>query len=345
MRTTLRSIALCLSLVSSQCAPVAAHETTLDAGLDGASVDSAPADHIAAPLVAPLEHGALLHEDRSWLVLDATLDQPGSGALTALTGSEFHQVATRTLTDEARARVPSTRRVRVFKGSQWVCDAELGAPVALAVAERGWDEEGRVRDRPIDEVWDSGLRSIAAPLTAIRGSCSEGTWARDASLPSPRFATSEAAPEALAQLAYEAIRTSPEARDPAEQFRSACEGAECGRPWDLRAGIERTATLFRASDGRQWLFAFVRDTEGCGGLGANIALLAEVTSTARGPALERVTRTTSMIDAPDALVEGDSFSTHRAWPELRTTTDRVVFTETGEWNIRHTIVPVYGCGC
>lgn len=341
MRTTIRPLALVVSLVSfaaSQCAPHAQLETTFDAGQDSAT-------DVAPPRSAPLEHGALLHEDRSWLVLDSSLEQPGSGALTALSGSEFHQVVTRALTDEARARVPSTHRVRVFKGSQWVCDAEVGTPVALAVAERGWDAEGHIQNRATDEVWDTGLRSIAAPLTTLRGSCSEGTWATDANLPSPRFATSETAPEAIAQLAYDAIRTSPEGNEVNEQFRTSCEGSDCARPWDQSPSVERTATLFRASDGRRWIFAFVRDTEGCGGLGANIAMLAEVTSTPRGLALESVTRTTSLLDVPDALVEGDSFATHRAWPELRANSDRVVFTQTGEWNIRHTIVPVYGCGC
>jgi hypothetical protein len=346
MRTTLRSIALCLSLISSQCAPEGA-ALDRDAPVDGAALDSAvdasvTPSPVDAPARATLSFASVLHEDRSWVVLDTSLDQPGHGALTALSASNFHQVASRALTDEAQARVAAARRVRVFKGSQWVCDAELGAAVALSVSERPWNEAGHPEERPLEEAWEAGLRSIAAPLTVLRGACSEGTWATDASLPEPRFATREAAPDAIARLAYEAVRRSAEGREMQAHFREFCEGAQCALPWDESQGIERTATLFHTSDGRRWVFAFVRDTEGCGGIGANISLFAEVQNAAVGPALLRVTTTTTALDAPDALVEREGAS---AWPELRTHTDRVVFSATGEWTIQQTIVPAYGCGC
>jgi hypothetical protein len=275
MRTTTRSLsavfALSLLSLAAGCEPLASMDdaavfdaTVSDASMDDADVTNAPQTRSAiAPRGAPLAHAALLHEGADWLVLGADVDASLAAPLATLAASRDHQRVSRALTAAELAGSSVTRSVRVYRGVSWVCDATLGAPVALAVSEHGYDETGAVTDLAPSEVWERGLRVTAATLTATRGDCAGGEWAQDASLEAPRFAVEERASDAIAALGYEAIRTSALGRATQEQHdetRADCQrGARCPARWTDRDGvIERRRTVALRVDAHRGVVRGIR---------------------------------------------------------------------------------------
>jgi hypothetical protein len=366
MRTTTRSIsavfALSLLSLAAGCEPLAsmddaqAHDSVTDVTDATDATDATVTDVAVARTTvtsgAPLAHAALLHEGARWIVLGDEVDATLAAPLTVVTASENHQVVTRALTAAELAGTSVTRSVRVYRGARWVCDATLGAPVALAVSEHGYDETGAATDRAPSEVWESGLRVTAAALTTTRGDCADGEWAQDASLEAPRFAVEERATDALAALGYEAIRTSALGRATQEQHdetRASCErGARCPARWTDRDDVSKSATVFRTSDGGRWLFASLRTEESCGEFGVNLSVFARV-SEENGSVTLRDARVTDVAwEEPSALIEPAAAAVvggRAVVPELLFGADRMRENGAGELEIERVFVPVFGCGC
>jgi hypothetical protein len=349
MRTTTRSIVLALSLFATRCSPLSEEQAT--AIFDGAASD-ATREFIGAPTPSPLledapralAFAAVLQEQQSWLVLDASGQDTGEGSPREIPASEEHQAATRSLRAEARARIPAVNAVRVFRGAGWLCDAVVDEPVELSLIEREYDEQGTLTSRPVEDVSALGITVVAAPLRAIRGRCEGGEWAQDLALPAPELAVAETASPSVAALAYEAMRVSSEGRALEAQHRERCRSesdSPCAASWDTRDDVSRWAAVFRSSDGRQWVFASARSNDPCGGFGANVSLFAELRETTNVSVLTDRLITTELESDPDTLLVPKVGER----PELRAGGARLRVSREGEWSVDRTSVPHNGCGC
>ncbi len=336
-RLALVSLSTLFSLALG-CQPM---DNDLDLDASTPTMDALVTDAAApvAPASAPFEHGAVLHEGADWVVLATSDEDPSDGASSAHPAGEFHQAVVRPLSASARRTASAPASVHVYKGSRWVCDATVQPEVALAVAERAIDEDGAGWDRELDEVWDNGLRAIAAKLTATRGDCSTGEWARDAALEAPVFASETAVSASIAAVAYAALRDSTEGARLAAEHRAQCdEERSCDRTWDLREDVTRSVKLFTTRDGRRWVFAAARTTNACGGFGAELTVTAELAADAS--ALRAPVFSTDPTRDVDAMIEREDGGI-----EWRSGQERLRYDAARALVIDRTDVPVYGCGC
>lgn len=343
----MRTARLALSIVSSVFALSLGCSTAVTpadvAPTDAASAlvtDAVTADaNVTSDARAPLAHGTVLQEGSSWLVLAQREDDPSDGSFTEHPASEFHQAISRPIAHAALGSFATPRSVRVFRGSQWVCDADVEAPVVLSVAEKGYDEDGSPMARELHEVWESGLRAIAAKLTVTRGDCASGEWAQDSSLAAPVFAAPTAVDPSTSELAWAAIRASAQGQKLHEDHMQLCaaEGS-CATRWDLRSDVERTIRVFTTREGRRVVFAAIRSTEGCGAFGAELTMIANLVTEGGRAVIRDAVFSEEPTTDPDAFVEG-------ARLEWRSHSARMFIDAARALVVERVDVPVFGCGC
>lgn len=343
MRTARRSLVMVASILSLSlgCSMNSSTTDVGDAAGDvGTSIaDAAPTSADAAVAHSALSFASVLHESAPWLVLAQRDDDPSDGAYTEHAASEFHQVISRPIAASAMGSFASARAVRVFRGSQWVCDATVGAPVVLAVAEKGYDDDGEPMPRELHEVWESGLRAIAAPLTATRGDCSRGEWAQDATLDAPTFAAQTTIDARTTELIWQTMRTSEAGqRLQSDHLQECASNGPCAPSWDARRDVTRTVSVFSTRDGRRVVFAAIRSAEACGSFGAELTMVAELASEGSATVLRDVVFSEEATNDPDALIEGARY-------EWRSQGARIYLDARRELVRERADVPVYGCGC
>lgn len=345
MRTTLIALALATSSLSIACHPVA-HE---DAAMidDLRAQDATASDSAAAPAerARAFEHGAVLHEGGDWLVLGAREDDPSEGDFHELATDSGNQALTRALRASTQHEIPTPIAVRVYRGAEWVCDANVHPmPLALAVVDPGFDDEGARARKPLDEVWSTGLRAIAARLSATRGDCARGEWAQRIDRPAPSFAVEHPASNAVVDEALRALRSSEPGREIERRHAAQCsEERLCDRAWVDRPDVARTVKLWTLPDGRRFVYAAVHSAEGCGGFDAEIAMIAEITEQNRAMRLVAPTLTREPSFDPAALLE--RVEDGQRVLEWRFATDRLTLDAARGWTFDRVTIPYDGCPC
>ena len=346
MRTTLIALALASSTLSIACHPVAHSDDAAmldDLRAQDASVSDSPAAHAERPRA--FEHGAVLHEGGDWLVLAAREDDPSEGDFHELATDSGNQALTRAVSASAMQEISTPIAVRVFRGDAWVCDANVhDAPVVLAVVDPGFDDEGARAHKPLDEVWTTGLRAIAARMTATRGDCARGEWAQRIDRAAPSFAVEQRPSNAVVDEALRALRSSEAGREIERRHAAQCADERlCDRGWLDRPDVARTVKLWTLPDGRRVVYAAVHSAEGCGGFNAELAMIAEVTERRGALALERPTLTSEPSFDPAVLLE--RVEDGRRVLEWRFATDRLTLDAAGGWTFERVTIPYFGCPC
>lgn len=347
------ALTLAASTLSIGCHP-AAHDdaTTVDdlRAQDASTIeDSAAQDRVApdasATIARPFEHGAVLHEGGAWLVLATREDDPSEGDFHAVDTSSGNQALTRAVRDDVAREISAPVAVRVYRGSEWVCDANASAtPVVLAIVDPGFDDQGERAQKPLDEVWTSGLRVIASPLTATRGDCARGEWAQRIDRAAPTFATEHPASNAIVAEAVRVLRASEQGQVIERAHVAQCaEEHLCDRAWSDRPDVARTVRLWTFADGRRVVYAAVHGTEGCGGFNAEIAMIAEITE--QNGSLRFAS--TTVTDAPsfDPTVLLERVDDGQRVLEWRFAADRLWLDAAREWKFERVTIPYFGCPC